>query len=190
MVHGLACVPLGMMGPSKLSAVNLDIMIRVRLFRIASCHYLPRKLIKHFRIGSFVTTSYNRDSFTLPLVEYIGCNGTEGMLSECTIDGFSNGYCNYPAEINCLVQPEFGLPGDLRLSENITSEESNRVSGRLEVYTNGAWGAVCSDSFGLQEARVACRQLGFSDQGKLCSLVSRRTLQGLSCHFTYSPGRA
>ena len=33
--------------------------------------------------------------------------------------------------------------------------------GRLEIYLNNEWGTVCSNSFGVADAEVACRQLGY-----------------------------
>ena len=52
----------------------------------------------------------------------------------------------------------FGLQnGDLRISDGPSDKQ-----GRLEVYRNGGWGAVCDDHFGNKGARVACKQMGYA----------------------------
>ena len=50
--------------------------------------------------------------------------------------------------------------GELRLVGG-----ENNTLGRVEVCINNAWGTVCNSRFGTNDARVICKQLGFSNIG-------------------------
>ena len=54
--------------------------------------------------------------------------------------------------------------GDLRLAGGASLSHHE---GRLEIYHSGAWGTVCDDYFQLQEAEVACKQMGFTGADEL-----------------------
>ncbi|KAH8288065.1 hypothetical protein KR018_011505, partial [Drosophila ironensis] len=86
------------------------------------------------------------------------------FLDDCEFD-CGNGKClkldkvcngqkdcqNGKDELNCAPQDY-----EVRL----TGGESPHM-GRVEVKTNGQWGYVCDDKFGLKDADVVCRELGF-----------------------------
>ena len=59
--------------------------------------------------------------------------------------------------------------GDLRLVGG-----TNITEGRLEFCYGGVWGTVCRDRWGAPDARVACRQLGFSTAGRTAPLCCIR----------------
>ncbi|MDE0332202.1 MAG: fibronectin type III domain-containing protein, partial [Nitrospinae bacterium] len=54
--------------------------------------------------------------------------------------------------------------GDLRLQGGASLSHQE---GRLEIYHGGEWGTVCDDYFTLQEAAVACKQMGFTGAQEL-----------------------
>ena len=63
--------------------------------------------------------------------------------------------------LQILVYPLFSVVfcnnGDLRLAGS-----TNIGQGRVEICINETWGTICDDSWGSEDAGVACRVLGFS----------------------------
>ena len=49
--------------------------------------------------------------------------------------------------------------GDIRLVAGSASNE-----GRVEICNNNEWGSVCDSGWDINDARVACRQAGYSGE--------------------------
>lgn len=50
--------------------------------------------------------------------------------------------------------------GDIRLTNGLDSS-----SGRVEICQYGRWGAMCTNKWDRDDARVVCYQLGYNNEG-------------------------
>ena len=70
------------------------------------------------------------------------------------------------------------IEGEVRLLEGSTPLE-----GRVEICKNNVWGTVCHNAWTFVDARVVCRQLGFSVAGEeLISTYARLFTYELSSY--------
>eukprot|EP00892_Ulva_mutabilis_P004969 jgi/Ulvmu1/2844/UM144_0009.1 len=61
--------------------------------------------------------------------------------------------------------------GDLRLVDRV--DINGFATGALQVFHDGAYGAVCSNNFDDTDAHVACRQMGFIGGANLANALAR-----------------
>ena len=67
------------------------------------------------------------------------------------------------------MSPSWAQPteGDLRIIPLAETDEQYETDaeyeGRLEIYYDEEWGGICDDFWGIKDARVACKELGYPD---------------------------
>ena len=134
--------------------------------------------INDIYLDAFIYKSqYSPTTDNIFLVYSISCDGVETSIDECSIAHFvSAHYCDVhdTTGLRCHSKMTFwkvwihfywliGCPdGDIRIIPYRSYPES---IGRIEVCVNGTWGTVCSDFFDDNDAKVVCRQMGYSSLG-------------------------
>nr|XP_054756229.1 deleted in malignant brain tumors 1 protein-like isoform X2 [Lytechinus pictus] len=104
--------------------------------------------------GALDGGKYPRGSGPIHL-DYVDCEGNETRLDLCQTDGWDNNFCGHESDAGVICQD--GTEGDVRLVDGPTPNQ-----GRVEIFHDGLWGTVCDDSWDVNDARVVCRQLGYS----------------------------
>ncbi|XP_053387248.1 deleted in malignant brain tumors 1 protein-like [Mercenaria mercenaria] len=85
-------------------------------------------------------------------VDELACSGDEYHLNECYYIPEHN--CGHYDDVSVICSEH---PFNIRLNSTVSSRQ-----GRVEVEVGGEWGTVCDHGFGLTDALVVCRMLGFN----------------------------
>ncbi|CAI5790767.1 deleted in malignant brain tumors 1 protein-like [Podarcis lilfordi] len=95
-------------------------------------------------------------------LDEVRCSGTESELSQCPASNWGEHDCTHEEDAG-VVCSGMTLDSDAEDSSRVEIRlvnGSNHCRGRVELLHNGQWGTVCSHYWGLEDARVVCRQLG------------------------------
>nr|XP_055046927.1 deleted in malignant brain tumors 1 protein-like [Misgurnus anguillicaudatus] len=109
----------------------------------------------------------------------LACDGTKSSFLTCAVPSWGVNYCGHSQDAGVICQ------ASVRLVNGFSS-----CSGRVEVLHDGQWGTVCSDSWDLSDAAVACRVLGCGDAIEVKTDAffgegsGQMWLDGLACNGT------
>ncbi|XP_072112999.1 scavenger receptor cysteine-rich domain-containing protein DMBT1-like [Mobula birostris] len=78
------------------------------------------------------------------------CSANNSALWQCAARPWGENDCAHKEDAGVICSDH----REIRLANG-----ENPCQGRLEVFFNGTWGTVCSDSFGMENAQVVCSQL-------------------------------
>ena len=92
----------------------------------------------------------------------LGCRGTETRLIDCPARLLGRHNCGHSEDVgvSCQQTGPTCTQGAIRLQGGTT------MQGRVEICNNNIWGTVCDDLWGIPDAQVVCRQLGFHPTGE------------------------
>uniref|UniRef100_A0A8B9T3Q3 SRCR domain-containing protein n=1 Tax=Anas platyrhynchos TaxID=8839 RepID=A0A8B9T3Q3_ANAPL len=87
----------------------------------------------------------------------VNCSGAEAALWDCPAEAWGQHDCRHKEDAGVICSEFMAL----RL------ENSDGCSGRLQVFYNGTWGSVCSNSMTTETVSLVCKELGCGNEGEL-----------------------
>ncbi|XP_032060946.1 antigen WC1.1-like [Aythya fuligula] len=98
----------------------------------------------------------------------VNCSGAEAALWDCPAEAWGQHDCRHKEDAGVICSEFMAL----RL------ENSDGCSGRLQVFYNGTWGSVCSNSITTETVSLVCKELGCGNEGELVTDSSYAELSG------------
>ena len=98
----------------------------------------------------------------------VRCTGSETRLVDCTRSTFGGATgCSHAEDAGVRCSEMTCAQGAIRLQGGTATQ------GRVEICFDNVWGTVCDNLWGVPDAEVVCRQLGFSITSRwLCGFSS------------------
>ncbi|XP_060563145.1 deleted in malignant brain tumors 1 protein-like [Ruditapes philippinarum] len=97
---------------------------------------------------AFGSAYYGAGTLSIHLDD-VKCTGSELSLFDCPHRSWGSNNCGHGEDVGITC-------ARVRLVNG-----SSQYEGRLEVWHDNTWGTVCDDSFGTQDATVACKMLNY-----------------------------
>jgi hypothetical protein len=153
-----------------------DAQVACRQLGFGSTGYLLQEVISLVVLEVYVcvtgataiTSGFtNGNYFDQIWLTHVQCRGTETRLIDCPASQQGSRTCSHSedAGVICRQLDRTCTQGAVRL------RGGNLTSGRVEICNRNEWGTVCDDSWGIINAQVVCRQLGFSTRSKFRSIT-------------------
>uniref|UniRef100_A0A8C3NQS9 SRCR domain-containing protein n=1 Tax=Cyanoderma ruficeps TaxID=181631 RepID=A0A8C3NQS9_9PASS len=125
-------------------------------------------------IEAFVSAHYGEGSGQIWLDD-VNCTGAESDLWACPSRLWGQHNCQHKEDAGVLCSGESNISQEVYFLA-LRLVNGNDCAGRVEVFYNGTWGSVCSNSMSQVTTSTMCKHLGCGDGG------------GIETNFKYGRG--